>query len=151
MFNEIDWKLLRTQKEVLIQTINYLGSSENQEGLDGLLNLIDSIQDYAADELGIAEVFAEDEVEEQNQGLTFRCPHCKSTKLEEVMSDVTVVSEIVKIREDGDLDYGEQINDGGEVAQYQCVKCGFFVGEGEFGPVTDCVELAAWVKKNCSQ
>jgi rubredoxin len=141
MFDKIDWALLRKQKEELIDTISFSDRGEDS-GLVGLLHLVDSIQDYACDELGIPDVFAEDK-------LSFVCPNCKGKRLEEVMSDVSVTSEITNIREDGDLDYGEQVNDGGEVAQYQCVKCGFFVGEGEGGPVTDCAELAQWVKKNC--
>ena len=54
----------------------------------------------------------------------FKCPACDHTGLEEIMEDVTVTSEITSIPVDGDLQYGEQLNNGGEVDRYQCSKCG---------------------------
>jgi hypothetical protein len=143
-FTDIDWKLLRLQKETLIATINFSGGKTDH--LDGILHLIDQLQEAAIDEFGVLEedVFGDD------TSLKFVCPKCKGHRLEEIMSNVSVASEITEIKKDGDLNYGEQTNEDGEVAQYQCINCGFFVGESEGYPITDCVELAEWVAKNCS-
>jgi predicted RNA-binding Zn-ribbon protein involved in translation (DUF1610 family) len=66
----------------------------------------------------------------------FKCPDCGGHRIEEIMSDVTVASEITCIPEGGDLDYGEQTSDGGVVERYQCMHCGFVVPD-----CTDCDEL----------
>ena len=50
----IDWPLLAEQKESLISIIN-MASLKHAENLTGLLYVIDSIQDYATDELKIDE------------------------------------------------------------------------------------------------
>jgi hypothetical protein len=56
-FSKIDWADLKVQKAELLQTIDNLEGTENgsAENLYGILHLIDSIQDYAVDELGIPE------------------------------------------------------------------------------------------------
>jgi hypothetical protein len=55
----IDWKLLRKQKRTLLQTIIKLETGDEDDpvtdDLDGILHLIDSIQDYAVDVLGLPE------------------------------------------------------------------------------------------------
>jgi len=56
----------------------------------------------------------------------FTCPDCGENKLEEIMSSVTVASEISVIQ-DGDLEYGEQTNSSGVVERYQCANCGYTV------------------------
>lgn len=50
----VDWKLLREQKAALAE-------HAGKDWADGLLGLIDTIQDYAADELGIEGVFEPDD------------------------------------------------------------------------------------------
>ena len=85
------------------------------------------------------------------KNLTFTCPHCKFYRLEEVMVDVVVYSEIAVIHKDGDITYGEQTNNKGSISQYQCMDCGYIIGEKEGGPITDCVEMVEWVKENCPQ
>lgn len=50
---DIDFDELKKQKALLAKTINE--SDENLAELDGILHLIDSIQDYAVDELGMDE------------------------------------------------------------------------------------------------
>lgn len=58
-FTKINWGLLRNQKTTLLEVIDHLKGDPNYEDLDGILHLIDSMQDYAVDDLGIAshEVF----------------------------------------------------------------------------------------------
>ena len=55
LLNNIDWSELRNQKKELLLTIEYVEkiNPELAERLTGILNLIDSIQDYAVDELNI--------------------------------------------------------------------------------------------------
>jgi hypothetical protein len=52
--DHLDWEALREQKEVL-QSIKHSLSVEETDAIDGLLNLIDSIQDYGLDVLGYDE------------------------------------------------------------------------------------------------
>jgi hypothetical protein len=61
----VDWKKLREQKDILISMIQDWGESDDPdqrrdaEEVEGILNLIDRIQDDAVDRLGISstEVF----------------------------------------------------------------------------------------------
>tara|TARA_Y100000310_G_scaffold280329_1_gene299987 strand:- start:1063 stop:1551 length:489 start_codon:yes stop_codon:yes gene_type:complete len=80
--------------------------------------------------------------------LKFTCEQCGEHRLEEIMVDVVVSSEIT-VSEDGNIDYGEQSNDGGEVERYQCMACGQDVLDNTSHPLTDCQELAKWIKQRC--
>jgi hypothetical protein len=66
--------------------------------------------------------------------INFKCPECKdSTRIEEVMVGVAILSEIVDIDVDGIVDYGHQSEEGGEISAYNCLYCGFKIannGEG---------------------
>lgn len=68
------------------------------------------------------------------QRLNFTCPKCGGHKIEEIMADVTVISEVNDIvGDDGvrlDFSYDDQTNDGGEIDRYQCADCGHCVGYG---------------------
>jgi hypothetical protein len=51
---KIDFTTLRTQKTLLLETINNDAvDPEHKEGLEGILNLLDGLQDYAVDEMGM--------------------------------------------------------------------------------------------------
>jgi hypothetical protein len=53
---KIDWKLLREQKIMLLKCQKYRHFNyKDEEYLQGIINLIDSIQDYAIDEMGISD------------------------------------------------------------------------------------------------
>lgn len=69
---KIDWKLLREQKDVLNRAVNihrrmrkytfererwmqYEDHKEKEEAFEGILHLIDTIQDYAVDSMGMSE------------------------------------------------------------------------------------------------
>ena len=56
--------------------------------------------------------------------IEWTCPKCGYHDLEEVMIDVVVSSTINSIGEDGDIDYGFDSHEDGEVQSYQCVRCG---------------------------
>ena len=45
------------------------------------------------------------------------------------MTGVFVSSEVLYCGEDGDMEYGQEVNDGGEVDRYQCLDCGWIVPE----------------------
>jgi hypothetical protein len=52
----IDWKLLKKQKFQLLKVINNDAVTPKQkESLEGILNLLDTVQDFAVDVLGINE------------------------------------------------------------------------------------------------
>ena len=59
--------------------------------------------------------------------IRFDCPKCHSHRLEEVMTGVVVASRIRHVGSDGDMSYGEQSNEGGEVDHYQCMDCGYII------------------------
>ena len=53
----VDWELLRQQKLTLLRVLSaYLGYPE-EGALTGILNLVDCLQDLAAEELGAEAVF----------------------------------------------------------------------------------------------
>lgn len=57
----VDWRLLKGQKDILIHMIEDWSQSddpiqkENAKEVEGILNLLDSLQDYAVDTLGKSE------------------------------------------------------------------------------------------------
>jgi len=54
MFIEkIDWSELRNQKRLLILANDKLVDQEQKDAIEGILNLIDAVQDYAVDEMGM--------------------------------------------------------------------------------------------------
>jgi hypothetical protein len=69
--NNIDWSELRNQKSSLLAVIQYYEDNKVPfipEHLTGILHLIDSIQDYAVDELGVPEIHVFDfELEEERE------------------------------------------------------------------------------------
>ncbi len=54
--------------------------------------------------------------------MNFTCPKCGNHRLEEV-KNVTVSSTINDVGPGGDVSYGEQSNEDGEVFCYQCLDC----------------------------
>lgn len=70
----------------------------------------------------------------------FRCPKCGGHRLEEVMLDVTVFSDVVSCGTGGDCEYGKQSNDGGAVDRYQCSECGWTVPD-----IHDAEQLFEWL------
>jgi hypothetical protein len=56
LINGIDWKLLKKQKIQLLKVINKDAvTPKEKESLEGILNLLDSVQDFAVDVLGVNE------------------------------------------------------------------------------------------------
>ena len=74
--------------------------------------------------------------------MRFTCPDCGGHNIEEVMEDVIVASRVINVWEGGDIDYGEQTNDGGVVDRFQCETCGW-----EIPAVTNGEELFEYLNK----
>lgn len=54
MFENMDWELLRQQKEtLLLMTNNQFMVQSEYEAVEGIINLIDAVQDHAVDVLGL--------------------------------------------------------------------------------------------------
>jgi len=66
---KIDWSELRAQKTSLIEIIAELEKKKDIrfEELDGILNLVDSLQDYAVDEMGVPEMSVFDFEDEEKR------------------------------------------------------------------------------------
>jgi hypothetical protein len=88
---KIDWTDLRTQKTLLLETINNDAvSPEHKEGLEGILAFLDAAQDYAVDEMGVSEMHVFDfELEEERENpdpdktkTVFLCSNCGSDNVE---------------------------------------------------------------------
>lgn len=68
--SQIDFTELRTQKTTLLAIIEYYKNNNVPflpEQLTGILHLIDAIQDYACDEMGISEMHIFDFEEEEKR------------------------------------------------------------------------------------
>ena len=55
--DKVDWKLLREQKDCLLQVRNYIKKPPVATVIDGIISLLDDIQDQAAVEIGEEKVF----------------------------------------------------------------------------------------------
>jgi hypothetical protein len=55
--SKINWKLLRKQKSTLIELLNRKVSLKEKDHIDGVIAMVDHIQDRAAEILGEKEVF----------------------------------------------------------------------------------------------
>jgi DNA-directed RNA polymerase subunit RPC12/RpoP len=65
--------------------------------------------------------------------LKFKCPECKGTLIEEIMTNVTVTSRLTDIQPDGFAEYSSNDFGNGEVDRYQCSGCGFKIEDEELG------------------
>lgn len=75
------------------------------------------------------------------KGLEFTCPECGKHRLE-VCQDGYHKSEVFRIDEQGDHDYGD-LESHGEVLRYQCLYCGHTIESRYSGfDINDNVELA---------
>ncbi len=66
---KIDWPLLRQQKQQVMKAIEQNISRENVEALEGLLCLLDALQDDAATRLGDTVVFGGGDAEGNHAGV----------------------------------------------------------------------------------
>jgi hypothetical protein len=74
--------------------------------------------------------------------MNFLCGNCGSTRLEEIMDNVTLSTTINDVGEGGDVDYGdESAGDSGSVDRYQCLDCGGHVKDEDGNDITDSAAL----------
>jgi DNA-directed RNA polymerase subunit RPC12/RpoP len=81
--------------------------------------------------------------------LQFKCPKCGSTILEEVMVNVTVMSQVCRIVQVDDEAVVENYEkdptlEDGEVERYQCLHCGDVLRDNSGYDVSDTDELLEW-------
>lgn len=56
IFENMDWNLLREQKQTLLEMEDRHGLSKREkETISGMITLLDNLQDTAVDELGVSE------------------------------------------------------------------------------------------------
>jgi rubredoxin len=80
----------------------------------------------------------------------FTCPECKKHELGSV-EQVILTYPITRIPSNGDLDYDTDnpTAGDGQVLAYQCMNCGYELKDEQGNTITDCTEVAKWVKKHC--
>jgi hypothetical protein len=90
VYRGIDWDLLKQQKKILLAVINKDEvNPEEKEGLEGILGLIDQIQDDAVDNFGMDEnlvfdLHSGDDCEKDDDG---NCVYCGEKCWEGEMCD----------------------------------------------------------------
>jgi hypothetical protein len=143
---KIDFTTLRGQKGVLIKLADVIRDTKPQPNsdmvvilvpkdtedvLEGILGLIDAVQDYAVEEMGIPEMHVYDfDLEEQREGST---PVFESTGIKDSRGNVLNVGDKTIIRQlcagcnSDNLDltrtYANKLEDGKEVIQVWCNDC----------------------------
>jgi len=82
ILKNIDWSELRNQKRNLLEVININEvNPEQKEGLEGIMALIDQLQDYACDEMNIPSIHVYDfemEDKESEFKLDDKCQEIKT-------------------------------------------------------------------------
>jgi len=73
-----DWEMLRKQKLSLINTVEHENdlTQEVRDDLEGIIGLLDALQDYASDDLGMGDKFIFNIEPEECQGHCTRCQGC---------------------------------------------------------------------------
>ena len=54
----------------------------------------------------------------------FTCLVCANNRIEEIIPNVTLRTEVIAIYADGEFDYDNQHGEDGDTPYYQCEKCG---------------------------
>lgn len=88
---------------------------------------------------------------EIKNGLQFVCPNCGDKRLESIETNTIASSTIINIAENGDFDYNAPVLDSSDVDHFQCFNCGYVLIDSRDNLLTQNLEAAEWVKKNCKQ
>jgi len=80
--------------------------------------------------------------------IEFECPNCNGCVLEEVLSNVTLASEIHDIHNDGQVFYGKETTEDGTIEHYQCSRCGYIIYDTAGECVSTPEELIKWLNEN---
>ena len=81
--------------------------------------------------------------------IKFKCPECGGERLN-CIEDGTYHSEIIRIDEEGDFDYGSIVAEGSPI-HYECISCGYVLLDEDKNIIVDNIDVVEWCKKNCSQ
>lgn len=74
--------------------------------------------------------------------LVFTCPSCRQSKIEQIICNAQVCTEIEEVSEKHGVQYrcGYTLSDG-QIERYQCENCGFIIRDNMGEPVTTDDEL----------
>ena len=59
--------------------------------------------------------------------LKFTCTECGGHRLNEVMTNIIVSSEITHLSDSLDFEYDNSYNEEGEIDRYECILCGYIL------------------------
>lgn len=114
---EIDWGRLRKQKQLLLGLVDSQNIiMEQGEELDGVIHLLDDLQDVAVDELGLSKTAVFGESENDNCLERIKCPVCGNEK-----SFVITVTTPMTFSDDGADRVGD--TDWDRLSDIECTKC----------------------------
>ena len=83
-------------------------------------------------------------------GIKFKCPNCSGEDRLECCEDGVYHSEIIKLDEEGDFEYGA-IDAYGDVVRFQCLKCGYILKDEDGENIIHNEDVVEWCKKHCNQ
>jgi predicted RNA-binding Zn-ribbon protein involved in translation (DUF1610 family) len=88
----------------------------------------------------------------RNKGLTFTCPECGGHELGS-LENVLTNYRIISIPANGDLEYDTKspLTGDSTLLGYECRNCGFELTDENGNPITDCLQVPKWIKKNQSK
>lgn len=83
------------------------------------------------------------------ENLRFNCPKCGHTRVGECKSHVSIMTEILDIREDGRHRFGTVVTEGdGRGIHYCCNACTFILYDTHGTYVRTTEGLVSWIKRN---
>lgn len=146
----IDWKQFNVQKASLVDILYHrLFPEDQQESLQGILNLMDYLQDcWDMEPRLFRKMYAD---ANKKPGLKFVCPSCGGTELEEVCDTDGLFNPITRLDPESNFDFGpSRGGDDTQVSNYQCAGCDYVPsmneGRDDEYTINDCVELVTWLK-----
>ena len=136
----IDFSMLRTQKKTLIEIIDEM-EKKNAEyykndvtNLDGILNLIDCLQDFATDVMGLNPIDIFDfELEESREDVTKTVVLCKECNTDDVTIKVRNAGYCMICGKDVEI-YKSELKADAKVIGYQVVGMAGHENEGQLHP-----------------
>jgi hypothetical protein len=86
------------------------------------------------------------------KNLVFVCPECGSNKLGQTQNVLTCYP-VISIPNNGNLEYNskEAVAIDSTILGHQCWNCSYELYDENWNPITDTIDIPAWIKKNCPQ
>ena len=79
--------------------------------------------------------------------MNFICPKCKATRIEEIIDNAVVATEVLGVEDGGSTEYAEPSVSDGATDRFQCLNCGWELPICE-RTTPDTEELYEWLKEN---